>query len=91
VGFFVILAIALFFAGRAAFGCDFFFAEPFGFACVLELFFFAEVAIIEIALFAGTSGAHTKEHFQQGARGDFPAENEQRKPAFPVVYELALE
>jgi hypothetical protein len=41
--------------------------------------------------FAGTSGAHTKEHFEQGARGDFPVENEQRKPAFPVVYELALE
>jgi hypothetical protein len=40
------LAIAFFFAGRATFGCDFFFAELFGFAGVLELFFFAEVALV---------------------------------------------
>jgi hypothetical protein len=46
-GFFVVFAIDFFFAGRAAFGCDFFFAELFfGFAGVLELFFFAEVAIL---------------------------------------------
>ena len=44
-GFLVVLAIGFFFAGRAGFGCDFFFAELFGFACALELFFFAEVAI----------------------------------------------
>jgi hypothetical protein len=40
------LAIAFVFAGRAGFGCDFFFAELFGFAGALELFFFVEVAII---------------------------------------------
>src|SRR3954465_9252151 len=44
-GFFVVFAIDFFFAGRAVFGCDFFFTELFGFACALELFFFAEVAI----------------------------------------------
>jgi hypothetical protein len=91
-GFFTLLATVFFFAGRAAFGCVFFFADVFGFAWDFELFFFEEVAIfLKTPVFAGTNGALTKEHFKRGARGDFPVENEQEKPVFPVVYELALE
>src|SRR5437763_12322905 len=83
--FFVALA-AGFFAGfddltRAFFtlGRDAFFAGALDFAGFLELFFFAELAIKigRRPWLAGRERRLTKEHFQRGARGDFPVQNEQ--------------
>jgi hypothetical protein len=76
-----------FFAGLEALACDFvafeapvFFAGAFDFAGDFELFFFAEIAIFGRRLcLAGRERRLTKEHFQPGARGDFPVKNEQKK------------
>src|ERR1051325_6075958 len=81
------LAAAFFAFGRGAF-----FAEALDFAGVLEFFFFTELAIIgRRPWLAGRERRLTKGHFQPGARGDFPAENEQKKRCFAGLYELALE
>jgi hypothetical protein len=88
-----------FFTGLEALACDFvtfedadFFAGAFDLAGDLELFFFAEMAIFGRRLcLAGRERRLTKEHFQPGARGDFPVKNEQKERWFGAVYELALE
>jgi hypothetical protein len=75
-----------------AFGREAFFAGAFDFAGVLEFFFFTELAIFgRRPWLAGRERRLTKGHFQPGARGDFPAKNEQKKRCFGGLYELALE
>jgi hypothetical protein len=97
--FFAALAAGFFGAGFfagfddfAAFEDDDFFAEAFDLAGDLELFFFAEMAIFGRRLcLAGRERRLTKEHFQPGARRDFPVKNAQKERWFGAVYELALE